>query len=139
MLVLDTCAVLDLAVDRIRDPRVLRALADALSARAVYVPSIVAMEIAQKVWAGRLTLTAFQQHREPAAWFSAVLHWLDARELPLTSAGATAAYALPEPFHRDPADRVIVAQARALRAPILTCDRKILAYAAAGHVAAIGY
>lgn len=139
MLVLDTCAVLDLSVDRIRDPRALRVLADALSGRAVYVSSIVAMEIAQKVWAGRLTLTAFRQHREPAAWFSAVLHWLDARELPLTSAGATAAYALPEPFHRDPADRIIVAQARALDAPILTCDRNILAYAAAGHVAAVGY
>jgi len=24
-------------------------------------------------------------------------------------------------------------------APVLTCDRKILAYAAAGHVVAIGY
>ncbi|MFO1047244.1 MAG: type II toxin-antitoxin system VapC family toxin [Geminicoccaceae bacterium] len=139
MLVLDTCAVLDLAADRIRNPRVLRVLADALSVRAIYVPSIVAMEIAQKVWAGRLTLTAFRQQREPAAWFFAVLHWLDARELPLTAAGATAAYALPEPFHRDPADRIIVAQARALGAPILTCDRSILAYAAAGYVAAIGY
>ena len=139
LLVLDTCAVLDLSVDRIRDPRALGSLHEALSARAVYVPSIVAMEIAQKVWAGRLTLTAFQQHRQPAAWFSAVLRWLDARELPVTSASATAAYALPEPFHRDPADRLIVATARDLRAPILTCDRRILAYSAAGHVAAIGY
>jgi len=34
---------------------------------------------------------------------------------------------------------MIVATARRLRVPILTSDREILAYAAAGHVAAIGY
>jgi len=138
-LVLDTCAVLDLSADLISDLRALRALHDALSVRAVYVPSIVALEIAQKVWTGRLQLAAFQQHVKPAEWFGAVVRWLDARELPLTSAGAAAAYQLPEPFHRDPADRIIVGEARALDAQILTTDRKILAYAGAGHVGAIGY
>lgn len=48
------------------------------------------------------------------------------------------AYAMPQPFHFDPADRMLVATARALRCPILTSDAKILAYASAGHVAAIG-
>ena len=136
---LDTCAVLDLSVDRVSDSRALGALRDALAVRAVYVPSIVALEIAQKVWAGRLQLAAFRQKLEPAEWFAAVLRWLDARELPLTSVSATAAYELPKPFHRDPADRIIVAEARALGAQVLTTDHKILAYAAAGHVQAIGY
>ena len=136
---MDTCAVLDLAARRIGNPRALRALDDAVSARAAYVPSIVALEIAQKVWTGRLQLAAFQQHAKPAEWFAAVLDWLDARELPLLASSASAAYELPEPFHRDPAVRIIVAEARTLDALLLTSDRKILAYAAQGHVQAIGY
>ena len=38
------------------------------------------------------------------------------------------AYSLPEPFHRDPADRIIVATARRLRCPVITADGKILEY-----------
>lgn len=41
---------------------------------------------------------------------------------------ALASAELPEPFHRDPADRLIVAQARRSRATLVTADRKILAY-----------
>lgn len=39
--------------------------------------------------------------------------------------------------HRDPADRLIVAVARQFDCPLLTADRKILRYAAAGHLKAI--
>jgi PIN domain nuclease of toxin-antitoxin system len=35
---------------------------------------------------------------------------------------------LPEPFHRDPADQMIVATARILSLSILTADQKILNY-----------
>jgi PIN domain nuclease of toxin-antitoxin system len=38
------------------------------------------------------------------------------------------AYSLPETFHRDPADRIVVATARALNAPVVTADEKILGY-----------
>lgn len=34
---------------------------------------------------------------------------------------ALAAYALPEPFHKDPADRLIVAMARRLNASVVPC------------------
>ncbi|RDE06122.1 type II toxin-antitoxin system VapC family toxin [Sphingomonas aracearum] len=44
---------------------------------------------------------------------------------------------LPGDIHGDPADRLIVATARALARPVLTVDRKILGYAANGHVQAI--
>ena len=44
---------------------------------------------------------------------------------------------LPGDFHRDPADRLLVATARLLDLTIVTSDAKILAYAAAGHVRAI--
>jgi PIN domain nuclease of toxin-antitoxin system len=38
------------------------------------------------------------------------------------------AYSLPEPFHADPADRIIVATARFHRMQIVTGDSKILVY-----------
>ena len=56
---------------------------------------------------------------------------------PLTPEVAAAAGQLPGSIHGDPADRIIVATARAYRCAVLTTDRKILAYAKAGHVQAI--
>ena len=53
------------------------------------------------------------------------------RLLPLDPAVAVAATRLPEPFHADPADRFLVAQARELRVPLLSADSKIRSY---GHV-----
>lgn len=44
---------------------------------------------------------------------------------------------LPTPVHRDPADRIIIATARALDLTIVTRDRLILDYAAHGHVRAL--
>ncbi|HEV2516386.1 MAG TPA: type II toxin-antitoxin system VapC family toxin [Devosia sp.] len=44
---------------------------------------------------------------------------------------------LPTPVHRDPADRIIIATARALDLTIVTRDRLILDYAAQGHVRAL--
>lgn len=42
-----------------------------------------------------------------------------------------------EGIHGDPADRTIIATARMLACPLFTSDRKILAYAEAGHLRAI--
>ena len=50
---------------------------------------------------------------------------------------ALASTMLPGKFHRDPADRFLVATARALDCQFMTRDRKILAYAEQGHVKAI--
>jgi len=41
---------------------------------------------------------------------------------------------LPGVFHADPADRLLVATARSANAVLVTRDRKILDYAAEGHV-----
>jgi PIN domain nuclease of toxin-antitoxin system len=35
---------------------------------------------------------------------------------------------LPQPFHRDPADQLLVATARILQCPIMTEDARIAAY-----------
>ena len=44
---------------------------------------------------------------------------------------------LPGTIHKDPADRIIIATARAEGLTILTRDQKILDYAALGHVNAL--
>jgi PIN domain nuclease of toxin-antitoxin system len=50
---------------------------------------------------------------------------------------AIESYALPDAFHRDPADRLIVATARLANATLMTRDQRILDYAARGHLTAI--
>ena len=40
-------------------------------------------------------------------------------------------------MHGDPADRVIVATARHLRATLVTADAKLLTYGRSGHVAVL--
>jgi PIN domain nuclease of toxin-antitoxin system len=59
------------------------------------------------------------------------------RTAALTADIAIAASQRPDPFHSDPADRLLIATARHRGMPIVTRDAKIIAYAAAGHVSAI--
>ena len=47
---------------------------------------------------------------------------------PLSPHDAVAGTLLPGDFHKDPADRIIIAPARRLGVPLVTCDRTILAY-----------
>jgi PIN domain nuclease of toxin-antitoxin system len=56
---------------------------------------------------------------------------------PLSPQIAIESSALPDAFHRDPADRLIVATARVANATLMTRDRRILDYAARGHLTAI--
>ena len=56
---------------------------------------------------------------------------------PLSPQIAVESYALPDVFHRDPADRLIVATARVANATLMTRDRRILEYAGRGHLTAI--
>jgi PIN domain nuclease of toxin-antitoxin system len=56
---------------------------------------------------------------------------------PLLPQVAVEAASLAETFHRDPADRLIVATARVANATLMTRDRRILDYAARGHLAAV--
>ncbi len=48
------------------------------------------------------------------------------RQVNITPAIAAEVAALPDSFHRDPGDRVIVATARVLGATLLTQDQKII-------------
>lgn len=47
---------------------------------------------------------------------------------PLSPLDAIASTQLPDSFHKDPADRILVAIARRYGIPLVTCDGKILNY-----------
>ena len=55
---------------------------------------------------------------------------------PLSPSIAVKSWELPETFHPDPADRMIVATARVTGAVLMTRDQQILDYAARGHLTA---
>jgi len=58
-------------------------------------------------------------------WLEAAAHPRSVRLLPLSPKIAAEVARLPDSFHRDPADRIIVATSRAHRLPVLTHDDRI--------------
>jgi PIN domain nuclease of toxin-antitoxin system len=80
-------------------------------------------EVAMLVQKGRLT---FQ--RPLPDWVRMALAYPNVRLLDITPDIAIESVFLPDPFHKDPADRILVATARILDIPIVTKDVKILAY-----------
>lgn len=96
------------------------------------IAPISVWEAAMLVDKGKIVLS-----RAVRDWFEAVLAAPGFSLADSTVAIGADAGSLPGDIHGDPADRLIVATARTLGCPVLTADRKILAYAAAGHVRAI--
>jgi PIN domain nuclease of toxin-antitoxin system len=130
-LVLDTCALLAFAAAAPMRREAVDQLEAAQRARMALVPAIVALEIGQKWAAGNLRVEGRATARE---WYRRAIDRHRFTEIFVTADMALAAYELPEPFHEDPADRLIVATARLLQAPVVTIDRRILAYGRQGHV-----
>ncbi len=102
-------------------PKTKRLLTDAQ--HELLVSAVSTLEIARLVHLGRLT---FKVPLE--VWFSQALAALQARSLAIDDAIAREAYALPGRFHKDPADRLLVATARLERATLVTADDSILGY-----------
>ena len=85
------------------------------------VCAVSALEIARLVWSGDMALQI-----PLGEWVEKSLADLRAGSLPVTHEIAVEAYRLPEPFHRDPADRQIVACARLHELTVATADERIL-------------
>ena len=103
--------------------RVLHVVEEAALDAELVVSTVSVWEIATKSALGKLPLGC------PAReWVERASQAPGLRILPLAPDVALASAELPEPFHRDPADRLIVAQARRSRATLVTADRKILDY-----------
>jgi PIN domain nuclease of toxin-antitoxin system len=75
--------------------------------------------------------------RPLAQWITAAVSAPGLSVEPLLPKVAVEAYSLPDAFHRDPVDRLIVATARVIDATLMTRDRRILDYAARGYLSAI--
>jgi PIN domain nuclease of toxin-antitoxin system len=132
LLLLDTHALVLLAFAEPMS-RASRAAIDAATPEGnVLVSPVSAWEIGLLVAKGRLRLFL-----DPMTWIETFLSRPGIRLTSLSIAAATRSSFLPDPFHADPADRLLVATARELAAPLVTRDRKILDYAEAGHVRAI--
>ena len=87
------------------------------------VCTISLIEIARLVSAGRIILPVSIQE-----WFEITLAQEGVILISITPAIAVDAQSLPGDFHKDPADRIIVATARVSDCPIVTVDKKILNY-----------
>ena len=77
-------------------------------------------EVAMLAERGRLELDV-----PLAEWLEAAAHPRSVQIVGITPRIAAAVAALPDRFHRDPADRLIVATSRALGIPVLSHDRLI--------------
>ena len=87
------------------------------------VCTISTLEIARLLAIGTISLTI-----PLSEWIAQSLSALAATTLPVTHEIATEAYALPSGFHKDPADRILVAAARCHQLTLLTADERILQY-----------
>ncbi|HEX4196929.1 MAG TPA: type II toxin-antitoxin system VapC family toxin [Caulobacteraceae bacterium] len=131
-ILLDTCALIWL----VDEGRIAAAAEAALEAAqdqpgGVVVSPISAWEIGRLAARGRIRLGL-----EPRDWFQRAL---DAGLVlaPMPPELLIAASFLPENALRDPADRIMAATARAFRYRLMTRDRPLLDFGAAGHLEAI--
>lgn len=96
---------------------------------AVFVAAVSAWEIAMLVAKDRLALD-----RDVGEWLDTALRLPGLRLAALDPLVAVDSTRLPGEVHGDPADRLIIATARRHAAVLITDDRLILQYGAAGHV-----
>lgn len=88
--------------------------------RRPFLCDISLWEVATLVERGRLRLDVpFDD------WLDAAAHPRSVRLLPISARVAAEVARLPDSFHRDPADRIIVATSRAQGIPVLTHDDRI--------------
>lgn len=100
-----------------------QAIADELNGGRIIVSSISSWELAMLVAKGRVALSM-----DIEAWLSVVSQIEAVRFMPVDNEIAVKSVELPGEFHKDPADRIIVATARKLAVPLVTADDKIRGY-----------
>lgn len=124
MIVLDTHVwVLFVSNPELLSKRAKRSLDAAMEEKGILIYSISTWEVALLVAKKRLRLTL------------GVTDWIAKSEalpfitfIPVDNAVAIKSVNLPQPLHNDPADRIIIATAISMGAPLVTKDEKILKY-----------
>ena len=134
MVLLDTCAVIWMVQGEPMAEAALSAIRHAADVGSLLVSPISAWEVGLLATRRRQPLTF---RPTPAMWIERLLTRPGIRPVPLSHRAAVDAASLPGDLHEDPADRLLIATARELNVPLVTRDRRILDYAAQGHVDAI--
>lgn len=109
-----------------------RLIDEATFSDGAYVSAITCWEISMLASKGKLVLPGGL-----GAWVEGTLAQPGIFLAPIEPEIGVDAGQLTGDLHGDPADRIIIATARALRCALLTADEAILAYASAGHLKAI--
>lgn len=124
MIVLDTHALVWWVAG---DSQLSRPAREAIEAEAqngeILVSAISAWEVAMLAKAGRLALTM-----DVGAWLDTVAEVPAIRFVPVDVRISVHSVDLPGEFHKDPADRIIVATARHHSVPLISADLKIRDY-----------
>ncbi len=133
LLLLDTCAAIWVA----NGDKLLSGATDAINLateerQAVQISPITAWEIGILVARGRISIAG-----RPQSWYSRLLATPGVEAAKMSEEILIESSFLPGVPPNDPADRIIIASARELGLRIITRDKKILAYADAGHVQAV--
>ena len=127
---LDTCAVIWITRNDPVDPAAAEAMSEAYDeGRPVCISPVTAWEL------GMLTARRKIAETKPVeVWYEEFCATRGLMELPLTTDILIRSSFLPGPVHNDPFDRILIATAREKDLTIVTRDKAILAYGAAGHV-----
>ena len=99
------------------------AIDSAMEQKEIFISSISAWEIALLIAKGRLYLTL-----EVNDWVAKSERLPFLQFLPVDNYVAVKSVNLPQPLHSDPADRIIIATAITIGAPVVTKDEKVLNY-----------
>ena len=129
-LLLDTCAIIWIALDQSIGPHARAAIeAESAADETLRVSPISAWELGLLCSKGHLPTT-----RPPIALFNEVIATRGVKVEALSPEVLVESSFLPGKIHSDPADRILIATARGRDLTIVTRDRAILDYGAAGHV-----
>ena len=124
MIVLDTHAwIWFISNPDLLSKRAQKALDAAVKDRSILISSISAWELALLVTQKRLKLTL-----DVTDWIAKSESLPFIQFLPVTNSIAVKSVNLPLPLHPDPADRIIIATALSVGAPVVTKDKKLLSY-----------
>jgi PIN domain nuclease of toxin-antitoxin system len=125
MIVLDTHAwIWFISNPDLLSKRAKKAVNAAVKDKSLLISSISAWEIALLVAKKRIKLTL-----DVTDWIAKSESLPFIQFLPVTNSIAVKSVNLPLPLHPDPADRIIIATALSVGAPLVTKDKKLLDYA----------
>jgi PIN domain nuclease of toxin-antitoxin system len=100
-----------------------KAIDTSMEQKEIFISSISAWEVALLAAKKRLKLSI-----DVTDWIGKSERLPFLQFLPVDNSVAVKSVNLPQPLHKDPADRIIIATAMTIAAPVVTKDEKLLDY-----------